>query len=483
MDIQSVLPAKRDLYYGGAWHKPSGGYVDVVNPSTGESLGPVAQADQEDVAKIIAAARAGFEQWQGTLPKERSGVLREIARIIRANAEELALLDAANCGNPVTALLRDAENSASKLDYFAGVALEAKGSTIPAGEDMMCMTVREPWGVCLRIGAFNHPISFAGGRIGAPLATGNSVILKPSPQAPLSALRIAELIEGIAPPGVINFVTCGLEATQSFVADPKVDMVSIVGSINTGRAVAKACADRLKPMICELSGKNALIAYPDADIARTITGAVRGMNFTWCGQSCGSTSRLFVHDSIHDQIAEGVIEASKRFKPGIATDKATNMGAIISKPQFDKIMGYNELGKKQGATLRLGGQRASGAELANGYFIEPTVFTDVTPDMAIAHEEIFGPVLSIIRWSDEEEMLAHVNSVDYGLTAAIYTQDVSRAHRVARKVQSGFVWINDTSSHYLGAPFGGYKLSGVGREESIEELLAFTQIKTVKIAL
>ncbi|MEW9612587.1 aldehyde dehydrogenase family protein [Shinella sp. S4-D37] len=481
--IQSVLPANRDLYYGGRWQAPHGGYADVFNPSTGESLGPVAQADLEDVEAVIAAARAGFEDWQGTLPKKRSAVLREIAGVIRANAEELALLDAANCGNPVTALLRDAENAATKLDYFAGVALEAKGSTIPAGQDMMCMTVREPWGVCLRIGAFNHPLSFAGGKLGAPLAAGNSVIMKPSPQAPLSALRLAELIEGIAPPGVINFVTCGLEATQALVGHRDVAMVSIVGSIATGRAVAKACADRLKPMICELSGKNALIAYPDADVHRTIEGAVRGMNFTWCGQSCGSTSRLFVHADIHDAVVEGVIAATRRFKPGLATDPATNMGAIISKAQYEKIMNYIDLGRRQGATLRLGGARPSTPELANGYFIEPTIFTDVTPDMAIAHEEIFGPVLAVIKWTDEADMMRHVNSVDYGLTAAIYTTNVTTAHRTARQLQSGFVWVNDTSSHYIGAPFGGYKLSGVGREESIEELLEFTQVKTIKIAL
>lgn len=483
LNIQSVLPEHRDLYFGGAWHRPGGGYSDVFNPSTGESLGKVAQADLSDVEAIISAAQAGFEKWQGTLPKQRSAILREIAHIIRSNAEEFALLDAANCGNPVTALLRDAENAATKLDYFAGVALEAKGSTIPAGQDMLCMTVREPWGICLRIGAFNHPLSFAGGKLGAPLAAGNVVIMKPSPQAPLSALRLAELIDGVAPPGVINFATGGLEATKALVAHRNVDMVSIVGSIDTGRAVAKSCADRLKPMICELSGKNALIAYPDADIQKTIAGAVKGMNFTWCGQSCGSTSRLFLHEDIHDEVVEGLLASTKRYKPGLATDKSTTMGAIISKSQYDKIMGYIDLGKQQGATLKLGGGSPKDAELANGYFIEPTIFTDVTPDMAIAHEEIFGPVLSVIKWSDEKDMMNHVNAVDYGLTAAIYTTNLATAHRAVRQVQSGFIWVNETSAHYIGAPFGGYKLSGVGREESIEELLEFTQIKTVQIAI
>jgi len=348
---------------------------------------------------------------------------------------------------------------------------------------MLCMTVREPWGVCARIVAYNHPLLFAAAKLGAPIAAGNSVIIKPPHQAPLSALRMMELIDGILPPGVANVVTGTAPAGSALVAHPRVPVISLIGSIPTGRAVAKACAERMKHVLFELSGKNALIVYPDADIGRAVNGAIQGMNFTWCGQSCGSTSRLFVHDDVYDAVVEGVLAEVKRFRPGLPCDMNTNMGAIISRAQHEKILGYIDIGKSEGAKLLHGGGRPPEPELSDGWFVEPTVFGDVNPSMRIACEEIFGPVLSIIRWSDEAEMLKAVNNVEYGLTAAVYSQDISRAHRAARAVEAGFVWINDSSSHYVGAPFGGYKQSGTGREESIEELLEFTQVKTVKLAL
>jgi len=481
--VAAALPVNRDLYYGGAWHRPNGGYLDTIDPATGLSLGPCAEADASDVDAAVAAAEKGFLAWRDTKPVQRSVALRAIAQVLRDNAEELALIDAANCGNPVKALIVDIEKAAVQLDFFAGVATEAKGATIPAGADMLCMTVREPWGVCARIVAYNHPLLFAAAKLGAPIAAGNSVIIKPPHQAPLSALRMMELIDGILPPGVANVVTGTAPAGSALVAHPRVPVISLIGSIPTGRAVAKACAERMKHVLFELSGKNALIVYPDADIGRAVNGAIQGMNFTWCGQSCGSTSRLFVHDDVYDAVVEGVLAEVKRFRPGLPCDMNTNMGAIISRAQHEKILGYIDIGKSEGAKLLHGGGRPPEPELSDGWFVEPTVFGDVNPSMRIACEEIFGPVLSIIRWSDEAEMLKAVNNVEYGLTAAVYSQDISRAHRAARAVEAGFVWINDSSSHYVGAPFGGYKQSGTGREESIEELLEFTQVKTVKLAL
>jgi betaine-aldehyde dehydrogenase len=235
--------------------------------------------------------------------------------------------------------------------------------------------------------------------------------------------------------------------------------------------------------VLELGGKNALIAYPDADIQRLIDGAVRGMNFGWCGQSCGSTSRLFLHELIYDVVVEGILKAVEQFKPGDPLTASTTMGAIISKAQVDKIMRYIELGKSEGARLLAGGGRPTADSLMNGNFVEPTIFGDVTPQMRIAREEIFGPVLSIIRWNDEENMFGDVNSVDYGLTASIFTTSLSNAHRAARRVEAGFVWVNNAGPHFLGVPFGGYKLSGLGREESIAELDAFTQLKNINITL
>jgi betaine-aldehyde dehydrogenase len=253
--------------------------------------------------------------------------------------------------------------------------------------------------------------------------------------------------------------------------------------VPTGRAIAKGGADRLKRVLLELGGKNALIVYPDADVKRAIDGAVRGMNFTWCGQSCGSTSRLFIHESLYDQVLAGVVEAVRHYRPGIPTEMETTMGAIVSQAQLDKILTYIDIAKKEGARLVAGGKRPDDPKLANGFFVEPTIFADVTMKMRVAREEIFGPVLSVIKWRDEEEMFEQVNSVEYGLTGSIFTTSLANAHRAASRVEAGFVWINNSSAHFLGVPFGGVKQSGNVREEAIDELFAFTQTKNINITL
>jgi betaine-aldehyde dehydrogenase len=285
------------------------------------------------------------------------------------------------------------------------------------------------------------------------------------------------------PPGVFNVVPGGREAGTALTTHPGVAMVALIGSVPTGRAVMKAAADTLKPVMLELGGKNALIAFPDADPDDVAGGVVGGMNFTWCGQSCGSTSRAFIHETIYDAVLAKVKTRIAHFKPGIATDRSTTMGAIISKTQYERILGFIESAKQEGARLFHGGGRPSDPALSKGFFIEPTVFADVQPTMRIAREEIFGPVLSIFRWSDEAKMLEDVNAVEYGLTASIWTNDLSTAHRTAAAVQAGFVWINEVSKHFLGAPFGGYKQSGIGREECFEEMLAYTQEKNIHVKL
>ena len=480
--LSDVLPRERGLYYDGRWQEPSGGYIDTWNPGTGESLGKSAQANAQDVDAAARSAQRAFKDWQRVKPLERGAVLKQIATVLREHAEELALLDAANCGNPVGAMVRDVHDGAAYIDFFAGLVTELKGDITPMGEDIVNLTVREPWGVCARIVAYNHPLMFAAMKIGAPLAAGNTLIIKPPPQAPLSAYRMMEIIDGIAPPGVINLLSGGRECGEALTAHPLIPVITLVGSVESGRAVARSAADRLKKVSLELGGKNALIIYPDADIGKAIEGAIKGMNFTWCGQSCGSTSRLFVPESLHERVLDGVLEALKRFRPGIPTDPGTTMGAIISAAQLDKIMRYIEIGKSE-ARLITGGTRPQDPKLANGHFIEPTVFDGVDMTMRIAREEIFGPVLSVIAWQDEETMLEQVNAVDYGLTASIYTTSLATAHRASRRVEAGYVWVNNAAPHFVGVPFGGYKLSGVGREESIEELYAFSQTKNINITL
>jgi len=481
--VSAMLPTHRDLYYGGAWHKPRGGYLDTLNPATGESLGPCAEANAEDVDAAARAAQQAFGAWRKLKPLERAGLLKKVASVLRENAFELAMLDAANCGNPIREMQKDALIAAAQIDYFAGLATEIKGETQPMGEGILNYSVREPYGVCGRIVAYNHPIMFTAAKLAPPLIAGNTVIMKPPHQAPLSSYRMMELIDGILPPGVLGLLSGGAACGQALVVHPLVPRLSLIGSVPTGRAIAKAAADRLKHVSLELGGKNACVIYPDADLAKAIPAAIGGMNFTWCGQSCGSTSRLFVHESVYDRVLDGILEAIKAYQPGIPTEMATTMGAIISKAQWEKILGYIELGKKEGATLASGGAVPANAKLKNGWFVEPTLFTGVTQNMRLASEEIFGPVLSVLKWKDEETLFEQVNAVEYGLTASVWTTSLASAHRAASRIEAGFVWVNHSSSHFIGASFGGYKQSGIGREEGFDELISYTQHKNVHVVL
>ena len=478
------LPVHRIAYYGGAWHEPlSGKFADTLNPSTAESLGRVAIAGAADVDAAVAAARRGSVEWRAVAPLERARILRRIAELLRKNAGELALIDAANCGNPVREMTSDAMVAAAQLEFFAGLVTEMKGASIPMGPDVVNFSVREPYGVVARIVPFNHPFMFAAGKSAAPLAAGNSVVLKPPEQAPLSALRLAELLDGLLPPGVFNVVPGDSGTGAALASHPDVAMVAIIGSVAAGRAVMRAASDTVKPVLLELGGKNALIAYPDADPDEVAAAVVAGMNFTWCGQSCGSTSRAYLHASIHDAVVERVKAVVAGFKPGIATDPATTMGAIVSRVQRDRVLEYIASARSEGARLLCGGNRPQDPALAAGFFVEPTVFVDVTSAMRIAREEIFGPVLAILRWSDEARMRDEVNAVPYGLTCSIWTNDLSTAHRAAMAIQAGYVWINEVGKHFLGAPFGGVKQSGFGREECLEEMLRFTQEKNIHVKL
>jgi betaine-aldehyde dehydrogenase len=482
-NIADALPRHRDLHYGGEWHRANGGYATSFDPATGQSLGECADADASDVDAAAQAAHGAYPAWRVLRPAERGTILRAIAARLRAHAAELALIDAADCGNPVAEMTSDVNAACAQLDYFAGLAGEVKGETIPMGEGAVNMTVREPFGVCARIVAYNHPLMFIAAKMAAPLAAGNTVIMKPPEQAPLSSYRMMELIEDVVPPGVLNVVTGGAKCGAALVAHPLIPRIALIGSVPTGRAIARAAADRLKHVTLELGGKNACIVYPDADVEKAIAGAVAGMNFTWCGQSCGSTSRVFVHESIHDRVVAGIVAAAQRYKPGLPTDPATTMGALVSKAHLTKVEGMIASGRAEGATLACGGERPRDAQLANGYFMPPTIFTHVDQTMRIANEEIFGPVLCVLQWSDEAAMLADVNAVDYGLSASIFTRDLTTAHRCASRVDAGYIWINTTGRHFLGAPFGGYKQSGQGREECFDELVSYTQQKNVHIAL
>ena len=480
-----VLPTQRGLYYAGAWHAPKAGvYAETINPTYNEAITTAPVADAADVDAAVRSAHAAFPAWAATKPLERGRLLRKAAAVLREHAAPLALLDSLNNGNPVSALAHDAGFAADCLDYFAGLATEIKGETIPMGDGNLNYTVQEPLGVIARVVAYNHPFMFAAARLAAPLAAGNTVVVKSPDQAPLSILRLAELVGDIFPPGVANFLCGGRECGEAMGRHPLVRKITLIGGVPTGKAVMRTAADDLKPVLLELGGKNALIAYPDADFDKLVDGIIGGMNFTWSGQSCGSTSRVFLHESIHDAVLDKVARLlPERHKPGIPTDPKTTMGALVSRAQLEKVLGFVDSALNEGARLVCGGKQPDEPALKDGFFFEPTVFADMQPHMRLAREEVFGPILSVFEWHDEDEMFEQVNGVEFGLTGSIWTQNLNIAHRAARRIHTGYVWINNSSQHFMGAPFGGVKQSGIGREESFAELLEFTYTKNVNLKL
>ncbi|MDA0824705.1 MAG: aldehyde dehydrogenase family protein [Proteobacteria bacterium] len=480
----SVLPQRRDLFYDNTWHEPRGGYVPTFNPANQDNLGDTASANASDVDAAVHSAQAAFLEWRKTQPIERANLMRRLAGLVREAAEEFAMIDAINCGNPVREMIRDATIAAAQIDYFAGLVHELKGDTLPMGADSLNYSVREPLGVTARIVAYNHPMLFLAGKLAPAIAAGNTVVMKPPEQAPLSAYRLADMIAASLPPGVVNIVSGGSESGEELVKHPLVQKVALIGSVPTGSKILHLAADKIMPVTLELGGKNPLIICPDADLERAIGGAVGGMNFTWAGQSCGSTSRCFVHRSVYAEVCAGIVALiPQKHQCGDPTDMNTTMGSLISEAQFNKVINMINTAKHDGARLLFGGKRPADPALADGWFVEPTVFADVTPAMQLFREEVFGPVLAIIPWDDEEELIAEVNSVEYGLTASVWTRDLARAHRLAARIESGYIWINHISSHFIGAEFGGFKKSGLGREEGLSELLSYTQIKNVHVRL
>ncbi len=481
--VSSIQPRDWGLFGGGAWSQPGvHERMAVASPSTGEALGTVARGSAADVDGAVAAAAAAFPDWAGLSVGERVATLKRAAARLEEHAEELALIDAVDSGNPYAAMLRDVRNTARRIDNIAALATEVKGTTVPTQSDVMAVTLREPLGVVVRIGAFNHPLLFTALKAVAPLVVGNTLIVKPSEQAPLSSLRLAELWHDVFPPGVFNVVTGDRETGAAFASHPGVAMVGLIGSLPAGRAVARAGADTLKHLVLELGGKNPLIVFPDADLEKAAAGIAKGMSLRAnAGQSCQSTSRIFAHAEIYDRLLELTIREFESIKVGLPASPATEMGCLISQVQLDRVMTYIRYGHEDGARLATGGKRIDAAPFDRGFFVEPTIFADVTMEMRIAREEIFGPIVSFLKWQDEDKVLAEANALDYGLSASIWTKDLSSAMRTASRIESGYVWINDTAVHYDGLPFGGYKQSGKGREESIDELFECTRTKSIVV--
>jgi betaine-aldehyde dehydrogenase len=471
----------RGLYYGGRWvEQTSGRSFASINPSTGRKLGDVPYADANDVDFALKAAAKGFLEWRKVGVKERARCLEAWAKRVRSEAKRLALIDAVDSGNAVKGMEGDMHWTADSLEYFAGLITELKGSTSSQGPRHMNFTRRQPYGVVAKLNAFNHPFRFCVEKAAAPLAAGNCVVIKSSEQAPISSFEVALLAEGVFPPGVVNVIAGDGATGAALVAHPLVSRIGFIGSVETGRLVAKAAAEGLKRATLELGGKNPIIIFPDADPKQAASAAIKGMNMNRQGQSCSSTSRVFVHESLHRPVVEEIVRLAQALPVGFPWIESSELGPVVSERQFARIMGFIDAGRREGAKLVTGGDKPKDATLADGFFIRPTVFDGVRQDMRIAREEIFGPVMSVLAWSEAEDMLAQVNSVEYGLTAAIVTNRLDLAMQTAEQVEAGYVWIN-SSGRYLGEPYGGWKASGLGVEECFEELASYTRVKNVNM--
>jgi len=476
----------RLMYIGGEFvASESGEWMESVNPSTEEVHGRVPAGSVEDVNRAVAAAKAAQPEWGAKSVFERGALMRELAAAIRASEEAVVPMEAADTGNTIASLGNDIVLVAGYVDFMAGLGTEIKGESVPATPQNIHFTMREPYGVVGRIVPFNHPFLFAGAHLAAPLMAGNAVVLKSPDQSPLSATVMAEICQRVLPPGVVNIVSGqGIVVGDAIVRHPDVQRIGFTGSIPTGMAIQRAAAEvAVKHISLELGGKNPFIVFPDADVETVANAAVAGMNFAWAGQSCGSTSRLMVHESLYDAVIERVVERVGRIKVGDPLDTASEMGPVNSEGHYRHVVALIESAREQGAKLLTGGERPEGEEFERGYWIRPTVFGDVTMDMRIARDEVFGPVLSVLRWSDTSEAIEMANGTEYGLTAGIWTNDVTTAMRTARQIESGCVWINGGGRHFMSTGFAGYKNSGIGREECLDELLSYTQSKSIHIIL
>lgn len=474
------------MLIGGQFVNSSDGSVRPVHdPSTGEELTSIPAATKADVGTAVAAAAAAQPAWAALGVRGRSDCFARFGQLIRENRERLAMLDAIDCGNPVNAMRIDVDICDTYLDGWPAFAKSMTGDVFPASPGNLHYTAHRPYGVVGRITAFNHPVMFAITRPLPSLITGNTLVLKPSDETSLSTLALAELFHEAFPPGVVNVVTGGAEAGDSIVTHGDVKRLAFTGSVQTGLLIQRRAAESgvVKHLSLELGGKNAMVVFPDVDLDFAVSGAIDGMNLNVCqGQSCGSNSRILVHDAIHDEFVNRMAARLDEYRVGVAYEESTDVGPVVSKAHWDRVNGYIESGVADGASLVRGGGRPDGLP-DGGNFIDPALFADVDLSMRIGREEIFGPVMSVFRWKDYDAMIRDANALDLGLTASIWTDDLAIAHKTAEALDAGYVWINDSSRHYFGTPFGGTKNSALGREESQDELLSYLEHKVVHTKL
>ena len=453
----------------------------------GEIIAEVPRAGAADVDRAVRAAAAAFETWRATHWKERSRALYKIADAVEARTEELARTVSMETGNAIRTISRpEVRGVVDVFRYFAGVASELKGETVPLGPGVLSYTLREPYGVVGAIVPWNVPLTISAWKIAPAVATGNTMVLKPSADAPLAALELGRICADHLPPGVLNVITgMGEECGAALAEHPLVRKLSFTGHTETGKTVMRAAADRIVPVSLELGGKSPQIVFADSNDERTVDGVIAGMRFTRQGQSCTAGSRLFLHESIADDFLVALAAKLAKIKIGDPLDEATDMGAIVNERQYKKVCGYIAEGaKERGAKVVAGGLPPATGPLAAGYFVEPTVIAQVANDWRIAREEVFGPVMVAIPWRDEADAIRMANDTHYGLAAYVWCRDIGKAIRTAHALEAGFVQIDQGGGQLPGQSYGGHKQSGIGREVSLEGMLeSYTQRKSVTINL
>lgn len=460
-----------------------GEWIDAVNPASEEVIGRFPAGSASDATRAVDAAQEAWRPWYDAGIDRRYAAIQALAKALSDAADEIVSLEVRDSGNTLSKVQADVAKAVRALHHFAELAYEAQGRTVPGDGQHLHFTLREPFGVVARIVPFNHPIMFGASRIAAPLLAGNAVVVKAPEQAALSLCRLAELCQEHFPPGVVNILTgYGPSVGDALVRDPRVRRVAFTGSVATGKAIMRASGDSsVKQLTLELGGKNPFIVLPDVDLRAVASAVVDGMNFAWQGQSCGSTSRLLVHQDEQEELVERVVEQVERIEVGVPDLETTQMGPMVSMRQLEQVRRSVDRAIDEGARLVTGGQRPSGPAFERGYWIRPTVFDDVAPTSDLFRTEVFGPVLAVTTFRDLDEAVELANGVDYGLTASVWSNDLHDALRLATRVRAGYVWVNEVGRRYRGAPFGGFGDSGVGREEGLEELLSYTAPKSVHI--
>lgn len=480
---ETNIQKKYQLFIGGEWKDASdGGTFTTSCPADGHVLAECAEATREDVGEAVKAAWKAFESWKNVTVNDRAVILNKIADIIDANTEHLAMVETLDNGKPIRETMSvDIPMSAQHFRYFAGCIMAEEGSANILGSDTLSLILREPIGVVGQIVPWNFPFLMAAWKLAPVLASGCCTVFKPSSATPLSVLELARLIQDVIPAGVFNVVTgAGSKSGQYMLEHKGFRKLAFTGSTEVGKSVALAAAEKLIPSTLELGGKSANIFFEDCDWEMAMDGLQMGILFNQ-GQVCCAGSRVFVQESIYDRFVEEAIKRFNKVKVGLPWEQETQMGSQINKGQMKKILSMIELGKQEGAKVLCGGMQITDGDLANGCFIRPTLLGNVTNDMRVAQEEIFGPVACVIKFKDEADVIAMANDNEYGLGGAVWTRDINRALRVARGVETGRMWVNTYNSIPEGAPFGGYKASGIGRETHKVILEHYTQMKNIMI--